>query len=92
MGKQELAANLFRVTETEAKIRNENVRGQIALENAAMSVGRTVRNAMIENSGTFPERLPISEDIKTVRSSLKKAHKELGKLDKTRVPKKLPPN
>ncbi len=43
MGKQELAANLFRITETEAKIKNENVYGQRPLENAAEIVGRAVR-------------------------------------------------
>ena len=72
MGKQELSANLFRLTETEAKIKNERVRGQGALENAAMAVGQNVRRAMLENSGTVPENLPLADDIKTVRGGLKK--------------------
>jgi len=88
MGKQELAANLFRVTETEAKIRNEGVRGQIDLENAAHSVGRQVRQTMIATSGTHPENLPVAEDIRTVRSGLKKASREFKKIDKPKKPSK----
>jgi DNA-damage-inducible protein D len=81
MGKQELAANLFRITETEAKIRNEGVRGQVRLENAAHEVGKRVRNTMKETSGTYPEHLPIAEDIKDVRKGLKQASRIFEKLD-----------
>ena len=81
MGKQELAANLFRVTQTEARIRNEGMRGQSQLENAALSVGQEVRSTTIRTSGTRPENLPVAEDIKKVRGKLKKANKELQKID-----------
>jgi DNA-damage-inducible protein D len=81
MGKQELAANLFRITETEAKIRNEGVRGQVKLENAAHEVGKRVRNTMKETSGTYPEHLPIVEDIKDVKRGLKQASRIFDKLD-----------
>jgi DNA-damage-inducible protein D len=84
MGKQELAANLFRVTETEAKIKNEGVRGQPALERAAHDVGHRVRQTMIDTSGTYPENLAVAEDIKSVRSGLKKASREMKKIDKAR--------
>jgi DNA-damage-inducible protein D len=57
MGKQELAANLFRITETEAKIKNEGVRGQAALEHTAERVGQKVRSTMMEISSTRPELL-----------------------------------
>ena len=87
MGKQELAANLFRLTETEAKIRKGGVRGQSQLENAATEVGSKVRGTMIETSGTYPEDLPVAEDIKTVKKGLKRARRELQRLDK---PKKKP--
>ncbi|WP_419797242.1 MAG: BRO family protein [Terasakiella sp.] len=82
MGKEELAANLFRITQTEAKIRNENVQGQKPLENAAYVVGKKVRKAMLDLSGTAPEDLPPSHDIKTVKSDLKKTQKEFLKEDK----------
>lgn len=83
MGKQELAANLFRITQTEARILNEKIRGQRSLENAAHEVGKSVRDAMIKTSGSRPEQLPIAQDIKVVRKTLKSAQREFAKLDKT---------
>ena len=58
MGKTELAANLFRVTQTEEKIRASGIRGQAALERTAHEVGHKVRKTMIEISGRRPEDLP----------------------------------
>jgi DNA-damage-inducible protein D len=81
MGKQEMAANLFRLTETEAKIKNDGIRGQHELEQAAHSVGTMVRRTMLNTSGTAPENLPIAEDIKKVKTKLKKAGRELTKID-----------
>jgi len=91
MGKQELAANLFRITETEAKIRNEGIRGQVPLENAAHQVGKRVRITMKETSGTYPEHLPIAEDIKDVRKGLKQASRIFDKLDANKKKTKLLP-
>jgi DNA-damage-inducible protein D len=93
IGKTELAANLFRVTQTEEKIRNEGLRGQRQLENAAHAVGKTVRQTMIELSGTPPEDLPIAEPIKDVRKKLKTADKRFRELDKPKrsKTKALPP-
>lgn len=83
MGKEELAANLFRITQTEAKLRNGNARGQYPAERVAEHVGRKVRQTMLELSGTSPESLPLAEDLRTVKSGLKKTHREFGKLDRT---------
>lgn len=91
MGKDELAANLFRITQTEARIRKERVSGQKPLEQTAEHVGQKVRKTMIELSGSYPEDLPVSHDIKLVKSNLKKTHKRFGKLDEKKTPKKLPP-
>lgn len=88
MGKQEMAATVFRLSETEAKIKNEGIRGQQSLENAALAVGRMVRRTMLDASGTAPENLPIAEDIRTVRSKLKKARRELKKIDDGSTSKK----
>jgi len=66
MGKTELAANLFRITQTEMKIKQDSVYGQTALENVATGVGRTVRSTMQQISGVAPENLPAMEDIKKV--------------------------
>jgi len=82
MSGEELAANLFRITQTHAKIRNERLQGQLRLEGAAHDVGRTVRETMIKISGKAPESLPPSEDIKSVKGKLKHARREFGKLDK----------
>ncbi|MCP1998650.1 hypothetical protein [Nitrobacter winogradskyi] len=85
MGKTELAANLFRITQTDEKIRNEDVRGQKPLERAAEQVGKTVRETMISLSGTRPEALPPAQDLKKVQTGIKRSQREYQKLD---APKK----
>lgn len=85
MGKTELAANLFRLTQTDDKIRRENILGQARLEMAAHSTGQAVRRAIQEVGGTAPERLPIEAPIAGVKRDLKGADKKLRALD---APKK----
>jgi DNA-damage-inducible protein D len=80
MGSQELAANLFRGTQTSAKIVKENISGQPMLEKTAHSVGQTVRRTMQEISNTTPENLPLTGDIHESKKSLKSAQKKLNKL------------
>lgn len=84
MGKTELAANLFRITQTEEKIVNEDIHGQQPLERAAAHVGREVRATMERISGTRPERLPPAQDIREVRTGLKKAGREFARIDHQR--------
>lgn len=79
MGKRELAANLFRITETEAKIENEDIRGQKPLESAAHAVGREVRDMMTKQGGPAPEDLELTSDIRKVGIDLRKTHKQLEK-------------
>jgi DNA-damage-inducible protein D len=81
MGKDELAANLFRLTQTELKLKNDQVRGQNNAERVAEDVGKQVRKAMLEISGTKPEDMELAEDIKKVRTSLKQTHKGLNQID-----------
>lgn len=81
MGKDELAANLFRITLTEAKIRNEKTMGQAGLENAAETVGKAVRKTMIDNSGQKPEELKLSSNINDVKKGLKQTYKDHKKID-----------
>jgi DNA-damage-inducible protein D len=88
MGKDESAAHLFRITQTDAKINNENIRGQKPLEQAAFAVGKKVRGIMQEISGSTPESLPAAEPIKDVKKQIKEANKQLKKLD---GPPKKPP-
>ncbi len=82
MGKEELAANLFRLTQTEAKIKKDSIYGQAPLEETAETVGRKVRKAMMEISGNAPEDLPLSEDIKRVKTKLRVTERKLKKIDK----------
>jgi DNA-damage-inducible protein D len=85
MGKEELAANLFRITQTEAKIRNEGIQGQQSLQAAAHTVGKAVRNTMIATSGTKPEDLPLAGDIRDTRKKIKATHKEFKRLAKPKT-------
>ena len=75
MGAEELGANIFRITQTDAKIKREKITGQEGLEQAAFNVGKMVRNALIANGSTMPENLPPAEDIKQIKSGLKKTDK-----------------
>lgn len=81
MGKDELAANLFRLTQTELKLKNDQVCGQNNAERVAEDVGKKVRTTMLEISGTKPEDMQLAEDIKKVRTSLKQTHKGLNQID-----------
>lgn len=82
MGKEELAANLFRITQTELKIKQENISGQGRLEVAAENVGKKVRKTMIEISGVAPENFKPVEDIKQVKKELKSTSKQIKLIDK----------
>lgn len=88
MGKRELAGNLFRLTETEAKLKTDQAGGQRAAEGVAFDVGRKVRNMMIETDGSRPEFLPLEGDIKDVKKGLKQAHKELRRIDRPKTNKR----
>ena len=61
MGSTELAANLFRATQTDEKLRRENIRGKYAANEAHFQVGKKVRQTIKELGGTMPEDLPTPE-------------------------------
>ena len=90
MRKDELAANLFRLSLTEGRIKRDGIRGQYPLEAVAEQVGIRVRTTMIEETGVRPENIPIAEDIALVKRGLKRAHKEMKKIDGAKR-KALPP-
>lgn len=81
MGKTELAANWFRITQTEERIKNTGLRGQLECERAAHTVGQKVRRAMLERGGTAPEVLPPARDIKRVCTQIKSTQREFKKVD-----------
>lgn len=84
MGLTELAGNLFRVTQTSERIRSQGVRGVNAASKSAREVGAEVRKMMIRNSGVKPEDLPADEDIKKIKTRLRKASRTMIKHDKTK--------
>lgn len=81
MGRTELAANLFRVTQTEERIKSRNVVGQAALESTHYSVGREVRKIIEDNSGKSPEELTQEEQLTDVRKELKKGYRSIKRID-----------
>ena len=81
MGRTELAANLFRVTQTEEAIKNRRIGGQKALEDTHEDVGREVRRIVLNNTGKSPENLPQARKLNDVRKDLKQGHKKMLKAD-----------
>lgn len=77
MGSTELAANLFRATQTEGKLRRDGVRGKAAANRTHNEVGAKVRQTIRELGGTMPESLPAEESIKSVERRVKK-QQQLG--------------
>ena len=61
MGSTELAANLFRATQTEEKLRRDNVQGKMEANKTHYAVGAKVRRTIKELGGTMPEDLPTPE-------------------------------
>lgn len=66
MGSTELAANLFRATQTEEKIKRENIQGKQNANLAHYQVGKKVRKTIEELGGTMPEDLPVAPNIKKI--------------------------
>ena len=76
-GRAELAANEFRITQTEDKLRRDNVRGQAEAERTHRHVGTSVRETIQKLGGSMPEQLPAEPSIK--RLAAKKPRKALPK-------------
>ncbi len=88
MGRTELAANLFRVTQTEERIKNKGITGQSNLEQTYFEVGKEVREIIQKNSGKNPENLQLEKPLSDVKKELKDGHKKMLKEDKTSNKKK----
>jgi DNA-damage-inducible protein D len=76
MGSTELAANLFRATQTEEKLNRENIKGKQKANMTHYEVGAKVRQTIKELGGTMPENLPVEESIKVVERKRQKQLKE----------------
>ena len=75
MGSTELAANFFRVTQTEEKLRKENIKTRTLANDTHYAVGRQVREAMLKISGIAPENLPLADPIKQAKKRLELLNK-----------------
>ena len=63
---------LFRATQTQAKLKRENVIGQEKANKTHYEVGKTVRKTIEDLGGTMPEKLPTPENVQQSRKRLKK--------------------
>ena len=73
MGSDELIANLFRISQTEQKLRKDNVQGEKEANKTHYKIGKNIREVIAKNGGTMPEDLP------TPKKSLKELEKENNK-------------
>jgi len=70
MGSEELAANLFRITQTESKLKRDNISTEKEANRTHYNIGKNIREVITKNGGTMPEDLP------TPKKSLKQLEKE----------------
>lgn len=66
MGSTELAANLFRATQTEEKLKREQIKGKQKANKTHFEVGKKVRKTIQEIGGEMPENLPVEDSIKKI--------------------------
>lgn len=85
MGSTELAANLFRITQTEERLRGKGIRGSEAACTAHYEVGLKVRQTMKELSGIMPEDLPVAEDVKKIAAQERKQQRMRAVPAQTRI-------
>ena len=76
MGSEELAANLFRISQTEARLKKDNIQGEGKANETHYNIGKNIREVIAKNGGTMPECLP------TPKKSLKELEKERKYQDK----------
>lgn len=81
MGSTELAANFFRITQTEERLKKGDIQGENKANKTHYNIGKKVRETMEEISGTLPEELPTPE------KSVKELEKEKKMLEKKNVKK-----
>lgn len=80
MGSTELAANLFRATQTEEKLRRDQVSSKQDANQTHFDVGKKVRQTIQELGGTMPEELPKPDkSIKQIESGMKSVKKKISK-------------
>ena len=71
-GSTELAANLFRITQTDEKLKKDKTQGDYPASQVHFMVGGKVRQTIKEIGGTTPEYLPVEKHIKEVKKEIKR--------------------
>jgi DNA-damage-inducible protein D len=71
MGSEELGANIFRITQTEAKLKRENVRGDLDSRRTHFDVGKKVRQTMRELGSDMPENLKPQKHIRELKMEVR---------------------
>lgn len=79
MGSTELAANLFRATQTEEKLKREQIKGKQKANQTHYEVGKKVRKTIEEIGGEMPENLPVEDSIKKIEPKVAKPKLNKGK-------------
>ncbi len=79
MGSTELAANLFRATQTEEKLKRDKIKGKANANNTHFEVGKKVRKTIEEIGGTMPEDLPVADSIKKLEKGVEQPTKMVRK-------------
>ncbi|MDE2188142.1 MAG: DNA damage-inducible protein D, partial [Patescibacteria group bacterium] len=80
MGSEELGANIFRITQTEAKLKRENIHGDLDSRKTHFDVGKKVRQTMRELGSEMPENLKPEKHIKQLKKEMKAIVKRQKKL------------
>jgi len=75
-GSTELAANLFRITQTDEKIKKDNIFGQDSASRTHFMVGGKVRQTIKDIGGLLPEELPTEKHIKEIKKEIKEIERE----------------
>lgn len=78
MGSTELAANLFRATQTEDVLRKNKIKGKNNANRIHKEIGAKVRKAIRDIGGTMPENLPTTESIKRLENKQKRLDAKKG--------------
>ncbi|MFL5667000.1 MAG: DNA damage-inducible protein D [Ktedonobacteraceae bacterium] len=76
MGSEELAANLFRITQTDGKLRRERIVGEDRAIETHFGVGRTIRNTLKELNAPLPEDLPTAPSIRKELETRRRAREK----------------
>ena len=88
-GASELAANLFRITQTDEKLKKDRIKGDLAAQRTHNMVGGKVRQTIKDIGGTLPENMKPEKHIKEMRKEIKLAERQAKKA--LAVPKKKHP-